>query len=59
MYLDISSIRHERLRERRHWAMLVDEATRFKHIFILKRKLDQVDMISAWLKGLRHMYKMQ
>ena len=39
--------------------MLVDEATRCKHSFFLKRKSDQVDMISSWLKGLRDKYKMQ
>ena len=59
MYLDISSIRHESLSARRHWAMLVDEVTRCKHSFCLKRKSDQVDMISSWLKALRDKYKMQ
>ena len=59
MYLDISSIRHENLSGRRHWAMLVDEATRCKHSFFLKKKSDQVDMISSWLKGLKDKYKIQ
>ena len=39
--------------------MLVDEATRCKHSFFSKKKSDQVDMISSWLKGLRDKYKMQ
>ena len=55
MYLDISSTRHDSLSGRRHWAMLLDEATRCKQ----KKKSDQVDMISSWLKGLRDKYKMQ
>ena len=59
MYLDISSITHERLSGRRHWAMLVDEATTRKHNFFLKKKSDHVDMSSSWLKGLRDKYKMQ
>ena len=59
MYHDISSIRHDSLVVRRHWAMLVDEATRCKHSFFLKKQSDQVDMISSWLKGLRDKYKMQ
>ena len=58
-YLDISSIMHESLSGRRHWAMLVDQSTRCKHSFFLKKKSDQVDMISSWLKGLRDKYKMQ
>ena len=48
MYLDISSIRHDSLGGRRHWAMLEDEATNCKHIFFLRKKSDQVDMISSW-----------
>ena len=56
MYLDISSIRHDSLSERRHWAMLVDAATRCKHSFFLRKKSNQVDMISS---GLRDKYKMQ
>ena len=59
MYLDISSIRHDSLGGRRHWAMLEDEATNCKHIFFLRKKSDQVDMISSWLKGLKDKYKMQ
>ena len=53
MYLDISSMKHESLGGRRHWAMLVDKDTRCKHSFFLKKKSDQVDMVSSWLKGLK------
>ena len=59
MYLDISSMKDESLGGRRHWAMLVDEATRCKHSFFLKKKSDQVDMVSSWLKGLKNKYKIQ
>ena len=59
MYHDMSSIRHDSLGGRGHWEMLVDEAMRCKHSFVLKMKSDQVDMISSWLKGLRDKYKMQ
>ena len=57
MYLDISSIKDESLGGRRHWAMLVDEATRCKHSFFLKKKSDQVEMVSSWLKGIKDKYK--
>ena len=59
MYLDISSVKDESLGGRRHWAMLVDEATRCKHSFFLKKKSDQVNMVSSWLKGPNNKYKIQ
>ena len=59
MYLDISSIKDERFSGRKHWAMLVDKATKCKHSFILKKKLDQIEMISSWLRGLKDKYKIQ
>ena len=56
MYLDISSIKDESLGVRRHWAMLVDEATRCKHSFFLRKISDQIDMVSSLLKGLKNKY---
>ena len=57
MYLDISSIKDESLGGRRHWAMLVDVATRCKHSFFLKKKSDKVEMVSSWLKAIKDKYK--
>ena len=37
MYVDISSIKDESHHGRKHWAMLVDEDTRCKHSFSLKK----------------------
>ena len=59
MYPDISSIKHDNLSGRSHWAILVDEATRCKHSFFLKQISHHVDWISSWLKGLKDMYKIQ
>ena len=59
MYLDISSIMDESLGGRRHWAILVDEATRYKHSFFLKKKSDSVDKVSSWLKQLKDKYNIQ
>ena len=59
MYLDITSIKDESVGGRKHWAMLVDEATKYKHSFFLKKKLDQIEMISSWLKGLKDKYNIQ
>ena len=47
MYLDISSIKDESLGGRKHLAMLVDEATKCKHSFFLKKKSDQIEMFSS------------
>ena len=59
MYLDISSMKDESLGVRKHWVMLVDQDTRCKHSFFLKKISDQVDMVSSWLKGLKQKYKIQ
>ena len=59
IYLDISSIRDESFGRRKQWAMLVDKATKCKHSFFLKKKSDQIEMISSWLKGLKDKYKIQ
>ena len=39
--------------------MLVDEGTKCKHSFFLKKKLDKMEMISSWLNGLKDKYKIQ
>ena len=59
MYLNISSIKDESVDRRKHWTMLVDEATKYKHSFFLKKKLDQIEMIRSWFKGLKDKYKIQ
>ena len=57
MYIDISSIKDASVGRRKQWAMLVDEASNYKCRFFLKKKLDQIEMISSWLKGLNDKYK--
>ena len=59
MYLNMSSIRHESLCRKRHWAMLVGETISCKHSFFLEMNSDEVDMISFCLKGLKDKYKIQ
>ena len=59
MYLDTSSIKDESLSGKKRWAMPVDKVTKCKHSFFLKKKLDQIEMISSWLKGLKDKYKVQ
>ena len=56
LYLDISSMKDEGLGGRRHWAMILNETTRCKHSLFLKKKSDQVDMVSSLLKGLMDKY---
>ena len=43
------------MRGRQHWVMLVDEATKYKKSFFLKKKNEQVEPIIDWIKALtRH-----
>ena len=53
MYLDTSSMRKPSMGGRQHWAMLVDEATKYKNSFFLKKKNEQVKPIIDWIKALK------
>ena len=53
MYLDISSMRKPSMGGRQHWVMLVDEATKYKKSFFLKKKNEQVEPIIDWIKALK------
>ena len=59
MYLDISSMRKPSMGGRQHWVMLVDEATKYKKSFFLKKKNEQVEPIIDWLKALKARHKIQ
>ena len=45
MYLDISSMKKSSMEGRQHWVMLVDEATKYKKSFFLKKKNEQVELL--------------
>ena len=59
MYLDISSIRKLSMGGRQHLVMLVDEATKYKKSFFLKKKNEQVEPIIDWIKALKARHKIQ
>ena len=59
MYLDISSMRKPSMGERQHWVMLVDEATKYKKSFFLKKKNEQVEPIIDWIKALKARHEIQ
>ena len=61
MYLDISSMRKPSMGGREHWVMLVDEATKYKKSFFLKKKNGQVEPIIDRIKALkvRHMIQVR
>ena len=44
---------------RQHWVMLVDEATKYKESFFLKKKNEQVESIIDWIKALKARHKIQ
>ena len=49
MYLDISSTTQASLGGNKHWVLMVDEATRYKKSFFLKKKNDQIEVKIDWL----------
>ena len=59
MYLNISSMRKPSMGGRQHWVMLVDEATKYKKSFFLKKKNEQVEPIIDWIKALKARHKIQ
>ena len=59
MHFDISSMRKPSMRGRQHWVMLVDEATKYKKSFFLKKKNEQVKLIVDWIKALEARLEIQ
>ena len=59
MYLDISSMRKTSMGGRQHWVMFLDEATKYKKSFFLKKKNEQVEPIIDWIKALKVRQKIQ
>ena len=59
MYLDISSMREPSMGGRQHWLRLVDEATKYKKSFFLKKKNEQVEPIIDWIKPLKARHEIQ
>ena len=59
IYLDISSMRKPSMGGRQHWVLLVDEATKYKKSFFLKKKNEQVEPIIDWIKALKARHKNQ
>ena len=53
MYLDISSMRKPSMGERQHWA------TKYKKIFFMKKKNEQVEPIIDWIKALKARHEIQ
>ena len=43
----------------KHWALMVDEATKYKKSFFLKKENDQIEVIIDWLKELKTKYKIK
>ena len=42
-----------------HWEMFVDEATKYKKSFFLKKKNEQVEPIIDWIKALKARHEIQ
>ena len=59
MCLDISSMTQASLGGNKHWALMVDEATKYKKSFSLQKNNDQIEVIIDWLKELKNKYKIK
>ena len=59
MYLDISSMRKPSMGGRQQWVMLVDEATKYKKSFFLKKKNKEVEPIIDWIEVLKARHEIQ
>ena len=59
MYLDFSSMRKPSMGGRQYWMMLVDEATKYKKSFFLKKKNEQVEFIIDRMKALKARHEIQ
>ena len=59
MYLEISSMRKTSIGGRQHWVMLVDEATKYKKSFFLKKQNEQAEPIIDWIKALKARHEIQ
>ena len=59
MYLNISSMRKPSMGGRQHWVMVVDEATKYKKSFFLRKKNEQVEPIIDWKKPLKARQEIQ
>ena len=59
MSLDISSMRKPSKGGRQHWVILVDEATKYKKSFFLKKKNEQVEPIIDLIQALKARHEIQ
>ena len=56
LFIDIRSFKHESMGGKRHWLIVVGQFSDCSHSFFLKRKSDQIQMISIWIKELKAKY---
>ena len=53
MYLDISSMKQASGGGSKHWILLVDRATDFKISWFVKKKSDQIEVVSKYISNLK------
>ena len=56
IFIDISSMMYPSLGGRKHWLLIVDEATDYTHSFFLKKKSDMTEIMLIWIKNLLKKY---
>ena len=54
MYIDQSKVKHKSLGGQKNWLLVVDEATKFKWSYYLRKKSDQVEVLTGLSKKLKN-----
>ena len=52
IFIDICSIMHPSAGGRKHWFLIVDEATDYAHSIFPKQKSGQVKILIQWIKNM-------
>ena len=54
LHIDQSTVKHNSLGGRKNWLLVVDEATNFKWSYFLRKKSDQVEVLTGLIKKLKN-----
>ena len=52
----MSSMMYPSAGGKKHWPLIVDEATDYTHSFFLKKKCDMIEIMLIWIKALLKKY---
>ena len=59
VFIDISSFKQVSRGGNKHWLIVVDEFSDYTHSFFLKKKSDQIKILSIWIKGIAKKHRIE